>query len=451
MHSPRAGRTSNYWLILLINHDQWIQEYFCMKKLLVIALMAVCSTQYIHAETLSINGEKCFVTAPNMPKKAKQDGTVGQVKAEVRMINGIVKSVKMVSGPIVFYDAVETALMQYKCPNQKGESSFSQTFNFEFDDNQKENKTEDSPDRTMKADGSPEARQKTNIGFWEGIKGAASNRNENIAFQEVRQLLDDLRISMINSPPNDPKTLHCNFLEGTDTLFNAAVQLVFVRLPNVETPGARNQFQRDYESFKRICPLEIARGNTMLDNLSKILSEARVERMKQEDRSREIKETEMREEWNRKAETNRQLAEAKVEQDRLLAARRQEDAKARSQRINELKSGKVPIASISDAAAKLDAGDATMIVMRPPIYGDQKIYQGYGQVVAGIGGNFLVGKLGDKHFSLVHGASTVFLHDAKIRIRVGEMIYFVGRYLGGANTDGGTVASFVALYIDTGN
>lgn len=71
--------------------------------------------------------------APEMPRKALQDGTEGVVKAQARIIDGVVKEVTILSGPRVFHAAVREAMMQYKCTQEAGEVIAVQEFNFKME------------------------------------------------------------------------------------------------------------------------------------------------------------------------------------------------------------------------------------------------------------------------------------------------------------------------------
>ena len=72
--------------------------------------------------------------APEMPRKALQDGTTGVVKAQALISNGQVKSVEILSGPRVFHAAVRAAMLQYKCTNDgSGEVLATQEFNFKVE------------------------------------------------------------------------------------------------------------------------------------------------------------------------------------------------------------------------------------------------------------------------------------------------------------------------------
>ena len=72
--------------------------------------------------------------APEMPRKAIQDGTEGVVKAQIRIKGGVIQDVTIVSGPRVFHAAVKAAMMQYKCISDAGgEVVATQEFNFKLE------------------------------------------------------------------------------------------------------------------------------------------------------------------------------------------------------------------------------------------------------------------------------------------------------------------------------
>ena len=72
--------------------------------------------------------------APEMPRKAIQDGTEGVVKAQIRIKAGVIQDVTIVSGPRVFHAAVKAAMMQYKCISDAGgEVVATQEFNFKLE------------------------------------------------------------------------------------------------------------------------------------------------------------------------------------------------------------------------------------------------------------------------------------------------------------------------------
>lgn len=71
--------------------------------------------------------------APEMPRKALQDGIEGVVKAQALIVDGSVKEVTILSGPRVFHSAVRSAMMQYKCTQNSGEILATQEFNFKLE------------------------------------------------------------------------------------------------------------------------------------------------------------------------------------------------------------------------------------------------------------------------------------------------------------------------------
>jgi len=68
-----------------------------------------------------------------MPRKARQEGIEGLVRAQVLIKDGAVKEVTILSGPRVFHAAVRTAMMQYKCTQDAGEILATQEFNFKLE------------------------------------------------------------------------------------------------------------------------------------------------------------------------------------------------------------------------------------------------------------------------------------------------------------------------------
>ncbi|MBU3898658.1 MAG: energy transducer TonB [Gammaproteobacteria bacterium] len=71
--------------------------------------------------------------APEMPRKALQDGTEGVVKAQIRIKDGVIQDVTILSGPRVFHAAVKDAMMQYKCMTDGGEVIATQEFGFKVE------------------------------------------------------------------------------------------------------------------------------------------------------------------------------------------------------------------------------------------------------------------------------------------------------------------------------
>jgi protein TonB len=71
--------------------------------------------------------------APEMPRKALQDGTEGVVKAQILIKNGVVQEVTILSGSRVFHAAVKNAIAQYKCVADGPEVMATQEFNFKLE------------------------------------------------------------------------------------------------------------------------------------------------------------------------------------------------------------------------------------------------------------------------------------------------------------------------------
>ena len=71
--------------------------------------------------------------APEMPRKALQDGVHGVVRAQALIKDGVVKEVTILSGPRVFHAAVRSAMLQYKCAHDANEVLATQEFNFKIE------------------------------------------------------------------------------------------------------------------------------------------------------------------------------------------------------------------------------------------------------------------------------------------------------------------------------
>ncbi len=71
--------------------------------------------------------------APEMPRKALQDGIEGVVKAQIHIKGGVIQDVTILSGPRVFHAAVKAAMMQYNCVTDGGEVVATQEFNFKVE------------------------------------------------------------------------------------------------------------------------------------------------------------------------------------------------------------------------------------------------------------------------------------------------------------------------------
>jgi phosphate transport system substrate-binding protein len=68
--------------------------------------------------------------APDMPRKALQEGTEGVVRAQALIRDGAVKEVTILSGPRIFHSAVRDAMLQYKCTSHPGDVLAPQEFVF---------------------------------------------------------------------------------------------------------------------------------------------------------------------------------------------------------------------------------------------------------------------------------------------------------------------------------
>jgi len=71
--------------------------------------------------------------APDMPRRAVQEGTEGVVKAQILIKNGAVQEVTILSGPKVFHAAVRKAIGQYRCVADGPEVLATQEFSFKLD------------------------------------------------------------------------------------------------------------------------------------------------------------------------------------------------------------------------------------------------------------------------------------------------------------------------------
>ena len=71
--------------------------------------------------------------APEMPRKAIQDGSEGVVRAQALVKDGAVKEVTILSGPRVFHAAMKAAMMQYKCTQDATEILATQEFVFKIE------------------------------------------------------------------------------------------------------------------------------------------------------------------------------------------------------------------------------------------------------------------------------------------------------------------------------
>jgi len=70
---------------------------------------------------------------PDMPSRAIREGISGTVRAELHISGGKVQEVKFLSGPRVFYEAVRSAMLQYRCAVGDGSEVIAiQEFRFEL-------------------------------------------------------------------------------------------------------------------------------------------------------------------------------------------------------------------------------------------------------------------------------------------------------------------------------
>jgi protein TonB len=69
---------------------------------------------------------------PEIPRKALQDGISGIVRAQAEIVDGVVKEVKILSGPRAYHGAVRAAMMQYSCTTT-GTVTATQEFDFKIE------------------------------------------------------------------------------------------------------------------------------------------------------------------------------------------------------------------------------------------------------------------------------------------------------------------------------
>lgn len=70
---------------------------------------------------------------PDVPRRALQDGTSGVVQAQLRIVDGVIQEVTILSGPRVFHSAVRNAMLQYKCATGAREVIATQEFEFRIE------------------------------------------------------------------------------------------------------------------------------------------------------------------------------------------------------------------------------------------------------------------------------------------------------------------------------
>jgi protein TonB len=68
-----------------------------------------------------------------MPRRAVREGVSGVVRAQIKIVNGAVAEVSILSGPRVFHEEVTKAIRQYKCLAGNDEIVATQEFVFKLD------------------------------------------------------------------------------------------------------------------------------------------------------------------------------------------------------------------------------------------------------------------------------------------------------------------------------
>lgn len=70
---------------------------------------------------------------PEIPRQALIKNIQGLIKVEATVAQGVVRDVRYLSGPRIFFDPVRTAMLQYKCAVRADSVVALQEFNFHFD------------------------------------------------------------------------------------------------------------------------------------------------------------------------------------------------------------------------------------------------------------------------------------------------------------------------------
>ncbi len=68
-----------------------------------------------------------------MPRLAVRGGISGEVRAQAVIVDGLVREVKILSGPPIFHNAVRSAMQQYRCESKPSAVVATQTFVFQFE------------------------------------------------------------------------------------------------------------------------------------------------------------------------------------------------------------------------------------------------------------------------------------------------------------------------------
>ena len=96
------------------------------------ALNEVVSTSSAGPVNAAIAGKCPTQIQPIIPREAMWDGIGGHVKAQAKIMGGEVVEVLILSGPLMFHEAVRSAMMAYKCSNSSAEDIVTQEFNFKI-------------------------------------------------------------------------------------------------------------------------------------------------------------------------------------------------------------------------------------------------------------------------------------------------------------------------------
>lgn len=70
---------------------------------------------------------------PDAPRRAVEEGIEGTVKAQALIRGGVVREVKILSGPRIYHQAVREAMLQYKCVSGPGDVLVTQEFVFRIE------------------------------------------------------------------------------------------------------------------------------------------------------------------------------------------------------------------------------------------------------------------------------------------------------------------------------
>jgi hypothetical protein len=121
-----------------------------------------------------------------------------------------------------------------------------------------------------------------------------------------------------------------------------------------------------------------------------------------------------------------------LKQVRAAAAQREQTAATsqhiRNRRAEMLRSGKVPVSSIQDAALQKGALSGTALVMSPTVKADLKSYLVNGTLVDW-DGDVLTGRWGSASFAVMLSPKTKFLDGAQDQLRLNYPFSVVGRFV----------------------